>query len=349
MAGGRGERFWPLSVHNMPKPFLKILGSKTMIQHTVDRVSHLLPKERIFVVLGKPHLETAQAQLPHLPAANFLVEPEGRDTAPCIGYAASSLLEIDRESLMMVLPADHFIPEIELFLKTVSYGLMIARTGDYLVTIGIRPSRPETGYGYINAREPVSSSETGTCYKVERFVEKPDLARASQYLEEGDYFWNAGMFIWKAETVMSGISKHMPELYRGLLDIKGTLSSHDEDGFRQLYSNLVRKSIDYGLMEKADNVLMIRGDFTWDDVGTWSSLLRVMEPDGDGNYRSGDTICIDTKASVIFGDGLTVGTIGVENLVVVASRGGVLVADSGRAQDVREIARLVEARKKPED
>jgi len=345
MAGGKGERFWPLSADNMPKPFLNILGPRTMIQLTVERVARLLPVERIFIVLGKSHRDVAQKQLPELPRGNFLVEPEGRDTAPCIGFAAISLLQVDPQAIMIVLPADHFIPDIDRFVATASYGVEMASKGDYLVTIGIKPVRPETGYGYINARHPVFSEGIQTCYTVERFVEKPDIDRARQYLEEGTYFWNAGMFIWKAQTVLDGISRHMPELYRGLLKAWEALSTADEVRFAELYASLTRKSIDFGLMEKADNVLMIPGEFAWDDVGTWSALQRVRSLDENGNYCSGETICLDTKNSVICSDGPKIGIIGVSNMVIVASKDGVLVCDADRAQEVREIARLVEAMK----
>jgi mannose-1-phosphate guanylyltransferase len=246
---------------------------------------------------------------------------------------------------MIVLPADHFIPDNNHFIKTISYGADIANRGDYLVTIGIRPVRPETGYGYINAREQVFSSESGTCFKVERFIEKPDAHRAQRYLDEGNYFWNAGMFIWKARIVLAGIAQHMPELYSGLLAIREALTAHDEGSFAGVYSSLVRKSIDFGLMEKADNVLMIPGEFIWDDVGTWTSLLRVKDLNGDGNYCSGDIFCIDTKNSVICSDGMTVGAMGLSDVVIIASRDGVLVCNANRAQEVREIARLVEAQR----
>jgi mannose-1-phosphate guanylyltransferase len=345
MAGGRGERFWPLNAHNMPKPFLKILGTKTMIQLTVDRVAKIIPPEHIYIVLGKSHVDIAREQLPDLPPSNFLVEPEGRDTAPCIGFAAISLLEIDPQAVMVVLPADHFVPDAENFAKTVLYGVNVAIRGDFLVTIGIKPVRPETGYGYINAGESVFSSNDHVCYKVTRFVEKPDAVHAQQYLEEGNYFWNAGIFIWKVKTVLTGIDKHMPDLYKGLLAIKEAQIKRNESLFTEIYSSLVRKSIDYGLMEKAENVLMIPGEFTWDDVGTWSSLLRVKGLDKDGNWHSGDTNCIDVKNSVICGEGLKVGVIGLSNVVIVASQDGVLVCDAERAQEVREIARLTETKR----
>ena len=349
MAGGRGERFWPLNAHNMPKPFLKILGTKTMIQLTVDRVARIIPPDHIYIVLGKYHVDIAREQLPDLPPGNFLVEPEGRDTAPCIGFAAISLLEIDPQAVMAVLPADHFIPDTENFAKTVLYGVDVASRGDFLVTIGIKPGRPETGYGYINAGESVFSSNDQVCYKVTQFVEKPDAVHAQQYLEEGNYFWNAGMFIWKVKTVLAGIEKHMPDLYKGLLAIKEAQIKGNDSLFTEIYSSLVRKSIDYGLMEKAENVLMIPGEFTWDDVGTWSSLLRVKGLDKDGNWCSGDINCIEVKNSVIYGEGLKVGVIGLSNVVIVASHDGVLVCDAKRAQEVREIARLMEAMKEKQE
>lgn len=346
MAGGKGERFWPFSDQGMPKPFLNILGHKTMIQLTVDRIRCLLPLERIFIVLGKSHVNVARTQLPDLPPANFLVEPEGRDTAPCIGFAALSLMGMDPEATMMVVPSDHFVPDTDRFTQTVNFSVDMANRGEYLVTIGIKPTRPETGYGYIHASDLVLGGEKEACFKVDRFVEKPDALRAQQYLDEGKYFWNAGIFVWKAKTVLAGIKDHMPELYSVLLKIGDVLARKDRKGFAVMYAGITPKSIDYGLMEKADNVLMVPGDFTWDDVGTWSSLRRVQGEDKNGNYCSGETICLDTKNSVICCDRLKVGVIGVSNMVIVASSKGVLVCDADRAQEVREIARLM--RKKSE-
>jgi len=342
MAGGKGERFWPLSTNSLSKPFLKLIGGRTMIQLTVERLLGIVPKERIFVVLGETHLAIARDQLPDLPAGNFIVEPEGRDTAPCIGYAAIWLLRSDPEAVMVVLPADHHIPDVDRFSKTVVRGVGIAASGNYLVTIGIKPVRPETGYGYIKAHEAFSSSKDGFCFKVETFVEKPDFNRAAAYLEEGTYYWNAGMFIWRVDTVLLGMERHMPELYVNLLKIGDALAVGDKRHISEIFHGLTKKSIDYGLMERAENVLMILGEFRWDDVGTWSSLLRVMEPDDNGNYTSGDTICLDAKDSVIYSDGTLVASIGISDLVIVASKNGVLVCDADHAQEVREIARLAE-------
>lgn len=345
MAGGKGERFWPLSADSMPKPFLKLIGDKTMIQLTVERLTGIVPRERIFVVLGEAHLAVARAQLPDLPAGNFIVEPEGRDTAPCIGYAAIWLLRNDPDAVMAVLPADHYIPDVDRFAKTVVRGVGIAASGNYLVTIGIKPVRPETGYGYIKAHEAFTSSKDGLCFKVEKFVEKPDLGRATAYLEEGNYYWNAGMFIWRVDTVLLGMERHMPELYVNLLKIGDALAASDKRHISEIYHGLTRKSIDYGLMERAENVLMILGEFRWDDVGTWSSLLRVTDPDENGNFVTGKAICLNTRDSVIYTDGALVAAVGVSDLVIVASKNGILVCDADHAQDVREVARLADTKR----
>ncbi len=345
MAGGKGERFWPLSTDHAPKPFLKLMGEKTLIQLTVERASRIVPEERIFIVLGRPHLEIAREQLPYLKDRNFIVEPEGRDTAPCIGFAALSLIGIDEEAIMITLPADHYIADVQGFADTILQGVRCASQGDYLVTVGIRPDRPETGYGYINAYEAFDLPGAD-CRKVKRIVEKPDEKRAREYLEEGNYYWNAGIFIWKAGVVMAGIERHMPELYAGLMKIKAEKARTGGGAIEAIYGNLPRKSIDYGLMEKADNVLMVPSGFDWDDVGTWTSLFRVLDLDGNGNCKAGDALSIDTRNSVIFSDGITVGTLGVSDIIVVASKNGVLVCSRDRVQEVREIVRKLDAEKR---
>lgn len=345
MAGGRGERFWPLSTDNAPKPFLALMGGRSMIQLTVERALKIAPVERVFVVLGTPHLDIARQQLPFLRESNFIVEVEGRDTAPCIGLAAVSVQSIDRDAIMVTLPADHYVPDTDSFVRTILAGIECAMTGDYLVTIGITPTRPETGYGYINAGEPFG--QTGEpCYKVKRIVEKPDAEKALAYLHEGTYYWNAGIFIWRAAVVLEGMRRHMAELYAGLMEMKSAGAVKGEAAAESVYRRLPRKSIDYGLMEKAENVLMVPSGFVWDDVGTWTSLLRVLDSDENGNYRAGETECVDTERCVIYGDGITVGTLGVSDLVIVASRQGVLVSNTDRAQEVREIVKRIEGRKK---
>lgn len=337
MAGGKGERFWPLSTNFVPKPFLNIVGEKSLIQLTVERANKVVPLDRIFVVIGKEQISIAKEQLSMLPDKNFIVEPEGRDTAPCIGYAAIFLLNKDKDAIMIVLPADQYIPDLKSFADVIFEAIGYASTGDCFVTIGIKPTRPETGYGYIHAYELFDPDNNSTCYKVNRYVEKPDLKKAMEYLAEGNYYWNGGIFIWSANAVIKGIETHMPDLYKGLMQIDYFCKKNREDESNLIFRSLPKKSIDYGLMEKADNVLMIPSRFAWDDVGAWSSLTRVFEPDEEGNHIKGEVTRIDTKNCVIFSDDLKTGVVGISNIIIVASRNGVLVCDIDRAQEVRDL------------
>jgi len=343
MAGGKGERFWPLSTESVPKPFIKIIGDRTLFQLTYERATSITSPDRVFVVLGKNHLDVAKKQLEMLPDENFIVEPEGRDTAACIGYSALTLLKRDKDAIMVVLPADQYIPDIDDFVETINAAVVCAATGNYLITIGITPTRPETGYGYINAYEIFKNITGYVCYRVSRYVEKPDVETAKTYIREGHYYWNSGIFIWQAKVLLDGIARFMPELYDGLQYLKDAISSNDSEKIESIYKGIQRRSIDYGLMEKADNVLMIPARFIWDDVGTWSSIPRVIKPDENGNFIRGDAITVDTKDCVIINDGFITGTIGVSNLVIVVSKNGVLVSSIERAQEAREIVRQLES------
>jgi mannose-1-phosphate guanylyltransferase len=346
MAGGKGERFWPVSTDVKPKPFIKLVGERSMIQLTVDRISTIVPRERIFVVLVEQHVGAAREQLPDLPIENLIIEPEGRDTAPCVGFSAVWLSRIDPEAVMVTLPADHYIPDVDRFRETIVHGIDCAAAGDYLVTIGIKPTRPETGYGYIRIGEPFEHCGDLPCYRVQRIVEKPDLAKAEQYLEEQSYYWNAGIFIWRVPVLLKELETHMPALYQGLSEIRRAWSENSTAEVARIYGRFEKKSIDYGLMEKARNVLVIPSLFGWDDVGTWTSLKRVKELDGNRNFIEGRTVCLDTENCIIYGNGVRIGTVGISNLVVVASREGVLVCGTDRVQEVREIARRFEASEK---
>jgi mannose-1-phosphate guanylyltransferase len=341
MAGGKGERFWPLSTKSTPKPFIKLLGEKSLIRMTVDRLHGLVEKDHIFVVLGREHLDVARLQLTDLAADQFIVEPVGRDTAPCIGFAASILRRKDPDALMIVLPADHYIPDPDAFTHTMSLAVSCAEAGDYLVTTGIMPTRPETGYGYIHANETTTIGRPG-CYRVNRFVEKPDEEKAVRYLAEGGYYWNAGMFVWRAGAVLRGIERHIPELASGLREIDAAQTAGDAQRIAAVFKQLPSISIDYGLMEKADNVVMVKAEFHWDDVGTWSALRRVMDLNEGGNYLRGKPICVDVKGCVIYGDNITVGAVGVSDLIIVASKEGVLVCDMNRDQEIRRVARMID-------
>ena len=346
MAGGKGERFWPVSTDEKPKPFIKLLGDKTLIQHTFERALQIAPKERIYVVLGDTHVTVAKEQLPQLEDKNFLIEPAGRDTAPCIGYAAKCIAMESPDAIMVTLPADHYVPDVEEFVRTIKSGIYFAGSGSHLVTIGITPTRPETGYGYIEAAEPFGEFDGFPCYSVGRFVEKPDFDRAVRYISEGIYYWNGGIFIWQVKTLLAGLEQHTPELVAGLDVLEDAICRNDEAAIKKIFEGFPRVSIDYALMEKADNVLVIPSKFVWDDVGTWASLARAAVLDACGNYIVGTAVLKDVRDCVVCGDGVTVGVLGVDNIVVVATPDGVLVCDKGRSQEVRDIARMIGERKK---
>ncbi|OPX97419.1 MAG: Alginate biosynthesis protein AlgA [Syntrophorhabdus sp. PtaB.Bin047] len=341
MAGGKGERFWPLSTGLVPKPFVSITGKKTLIELTVERALRIAPLERIFVVLGREHLPAAKKCLPRLPRGNFIIEPVGRDTAPCVGLAAMMLHRRDPDAVMVVLPSDHYVPDPAAFSRCIRETVKTARRGDHLVTIGVPPGRPETGYGYIRTGRKISAPRDADCFEVARYVEKPNLAKARRYLREGGYFWNAGIFVWRVSVLLEGLRTHMPDLHAGLLDFYKALDGGDRDRADAIFAALSRISIDYGLMEKAKNVLMMPAPFAWDDVGTWTSLLRVLPRDETGNVLRGRTVTLDTDNCVIITDTTPVATLGASNLVIIASKNGILICDASRAQEVRQIAKAL--------
>ncbi len=341
MAGGKGERFWPLSTELVPKPFVSITGKKTLIELTVERARRIVPLERIFVVLGREHLPVARKCLPRLPRGNFIIEPEGRDTAPCVGLAAMMLYRLNPNAVMVVLPSDHYVPDPAAFSRCIRETVKSARRGDHLVTIGVPPTRPETGYGYIKTGRKISEPSDADCFEVARYVEKPNLPKARRYLKDGGYFWNAGIFVWRAAVLLEGLKNHMSDLHSGLLDFYEALAAGDRATADAIFAGLRRVSIDYGLMEKATNVLVMPAPFTWDDVGTWTSLLRVLPKDETDNVLRGKTLTLDTDNCVIIADATPVATLGVSNLVIIASKNGILICDASKAQEVRQIAKAL--------
>lgn len=380
MAGGSGERFWPLSTREKPKQFLCLLGNRSLLQQTLDRLRPLVPLERILVVTGREYEGLAREQLPDLPDANLVLEPVGRDTAACIGLASLYIENRDPDAVMIALPADHYIPDQVPFLKTLEFAASVAHSGDWLITLGIKPTRPETGYGYIKAGEKLniaipqetgpstpscsdtsdfnrqsfgSGAETpgfiqGDVFLVERFVEKPDSSTARAYLAEGSYYWNSGIFIWKNRTIQAQIAHWMPGLGKALEKIREELKEGEnikmgkwkvEKVMEKEFTALEKVSIDYGVMEKAEEVLVIPAPFRWDDLGSWAALERVLEPDENGNLVLGSHLSLDTKGCIIYGKGKPVGTIGLSDMVIVQGEEGLLVCPKDRAQEVKKLAR----------
>lgn len=337
MAGGRGERFWPLSTEDSPKPFIKLIDGKSLIELTYQRALKILPKERIFFVVGERHLNALRETIWDLDYDQVIVEPEGRDTASCIGFSALFLKEKFGEGIMAVFPADHYIGNEERFLKAIRLGIEVAQKTAFLVTFGIKPRRPETGYGYIKAGEIFLDGDVRV-FKVERFVEKPTFDKASEYLESGFYYWNSGMFVWRISSIIDEMRKYLPEILTSLEECV-RLMGCDRERFRSLYSSLQRISIDYGVMEKTDRVLMVEGDFLWDDVGSFASLYDILEKDEEGNVKDGEVFLKEVKGSIVLSYGQRIGVVGLSNVIVVATKEGVVVAPMDMAQAIRDVGR----------
>jgi mannose-1-phosphate guanylyltransferase len=343
MAGGRGERFWPLSSETLSKPFLPLLGEKTMIQETVERITQLIPNERILIVLSRDLFSIARKQLPEIPEKNFILEPFGRDTAACIGLASLYVEKRDKDASVVVLAADHLIKGKEAFFKTIKNSLKFLRKNDYITTIGIKPTRPETGYGYIEPGEEVENIDGESFYRVARFIEKPTPSMADQYLKTGRYCWNSGMFIWRNTTIQKSLSLYMPELWGGLMNIKQSLGSKEEEKvIEREFAKFKRISIDYGVLEKNPHVAVVPAGFDWDDVGTWTALERIYTPDESGNVVVGKHAGKDTSDCIILSQNQMVATLGVKDLVIVQAEGKILVCHKDKAAHLKEIVRLIE-------
>jgi mannose-1-phosphate guanylyltransferase len=335
LAGGAGRRFWPLSREDNPKQLLEIWDDQPMIAKTVERTRQVAPSDRILVVCG-PHLVDAMKEaLPELDEKNFLVEPAPRNTAPAIGLAAAYAREVFGDEPMAIFPSDHYIGNIEAFSTALDDAGELAKSG-YIVTLGIEPSRPETGYGYIHYREQL---DDGPGFAVESFVEKPDRKTAVEYLESGDYAWNSGMFIFTPSVLFGEMDRQLPEMASSLKEI-GSLMVEDratpdvEDTFKGLQDI----SIDYGIMEGAEDIAIIPAKFQWSDVGHWGALDEVCETDSDGNITRGDAAIFDTTDSVVFSKGdRFVSTVGLEGAVVVDTDDALLVVSKSEAQNVREV------------
>ncbi|WP_295214122.1 mannose-1-phosphate guanylyltransferase [Ruminococcus sp.] len=338
MAGGRGERFWPKSRTNYPKQFLSLTeDGETMIQKTVKRLLPIVAIEDIFVVTNVSYAALVQEQLPSLPAENVLTEPCARNTAPCIGLAAAVIRKKYGEAMMLVLPSDHLIRYEEMYIDTLRQAVAVAEKDENLVTIGITPTYPETGYGYINFARDTALEMPGV-YRVERFVEKPDLETAKEYLASHRYLWNSGMFVWKTSSILANIQKLMPDIYDGLTRIEAAVGTADYESVLEAeYQAFRSESIDFGVMEKAENIYTLPGSFGWDDVGNWLAVERINATNEYGNYIEGDVITIGTERSTICGGKRLIAAVGIENLIVVDTDDAVLICAKDSTQDVKKV------------
>jgi mannose-1-phosphate guanylyltransferase len=337
MAGGVGTRLWPLSRQTRPKQALQLIGDRTMFQHSVERLAPLFPPGHIVVVTGQKHAEILRPQAPELPEDNFILEPMGRDSGPAVGLGAIHLRRRDPDAVMAMLTADHYIAQTERFRAILAAAEKIARTGK-IVTLGIRPGFPSTGYGYIHQGDSLGRFDGFEAFRATRFTEKPGPDTANTFVESGEYTWNSGMFIWHVDRVLTEFQRQRPQIYRQLMTIAESLDTPDEDNvLAEVWPQIQKISVDYAIMEGADDVAVIPVEIGWSDVGSWASLLEIISGDEQGNVVSGEHLALDTTRTLVRGDGRVVVTIGLEDMIVVDTDDALLICPRGRAQDVKTI------------
>jgi mannose-1-phosphate guanylyltransferase len=337
MAGGSGTRMWPYSRQDHPKQALKIFGDRSMFQYAVERIASVFPTERIFVVTRARHAPVLMDQMPELPDENFILEPEGRGTAPAIGLAAIHLQRQDPDASMAILTADHYILNVERFCQVLTAAERCAADGS-LVTLGIQPTSASTGFGYIKQGSSLGEKNGFTYYAVQEFTEKPDSAIAQQMVAGGNYSWNSGMFIWQVDRIMEEFERQMPEFNAQLTTVRAALGTPDyQPILEQVWPEVVNQSIDYGIMEGAHQVIVLPVDIGWTDIGSWGSLFELLPPDEYQNVAVGQHIGINTHRSLVLANKRLVATLGVEDLIIVDTDDALLVCSRDYEQDVKAI------------
>ncbi len=350
MAGGRGERFWPVSRENMPKQLLTLLGKRSFLQETVDRVLPLVPVKNIFIITNEAQLPEVRRQLPKIPKANLIAEPVGRDTTAAVTLGAALVGARSTTGVMAVLPADHVIPEEKKFQQVLSDAFDVAGRGQAIITIGIKPTGPDTGYGYIHVGPELppaqGAKKTRTAFfKAERFVEKPHFEKALEYVNSGQYRWNAGMFVWSFVTITEGLQKHQPEMYAACQRWFKVANQPAKLGkmLAKDYPGIKRVSIDFALMEHAQNVIVADGAFAWDDLGSWTALARHLKADPEGNCAVADFIHVDGARNIIYDarvkNRTPIAVVGLRDSILVQTDDAVLLAHKSQAQKVKELVR----------
>lgn len=341
MAGGSGTRLWPLSREKYPKQALKLIEDRTMFQHAIDRLLPMFSPEQIHVVTCAEHVAILAEQSPTIPRDNFILEPEGRGTAAAIGLAALTLREKDPEAVMAVLTADHYIVDTDKFRIVLSAAEQVAQLG-HLVTLGIHPTEPATGFGYIQQGNWLREVAGQAVFEVARFVEKPEVEQARQMIASGEYSWNSGMFIWKVARIMQEFERQMPEFYEQLSLIAAARSEVNfPERLETIWKGVHKNTIDYGIMEGARDVAVIPVSMGWADIGSWSSLFELLNADEHGNIQVGEVISVGSHGNLVFGGNRLISMIGVDDLVIVDTEDALLVCKRGREQDVKTVVSLL--------
>ena len=347
MAGGIGSRFWPFSRTNYPKQFHDVLGTgRSMLQVTVERFAGLCPPENVFVVTNRDYTALVHEHLPHLPVDQILGEPIGRNTAPCIAYASYRIAQRDPQATIIVTPADHAVLNEDEFRRAMAVAVAAAHDHNVLVTLGIHPSRPDTGYGYIQYLDGYDMPDC-QLHKVKTFTEKPDLELAKKFVDSGDFLWNSGLFVWRVDIILHAFRQYLGDIAEVFEEGAAALGTPHEEGFiSEAYSRCPNISIDYGVMEKADNVYVLPADFGWSDVGTWNSLHRIGHQDENGNMVSGDVMLYDTTGCVIKTPSERLVVVqGLEDYIVAEYDNVLLICKRSEEQRVKEFVADVKAKK----
>jgi mannose-1-phosphate guanylyltransferase len=335
LAGGKGTRLYPLSRSDNPKQFLKLINNKSFLRNTVDRIKPMVNKENIYVVTNGEYLEKIKGELPEINDENIFVEPENKETATCIGLSAVELLKKDKDAVMMVLPSDHYINGEKAFLDTLQQAVDIAEKRRGLVTIGVEPSRPETGYGYIEMGQRVNLGMH--TYKVDRFTEKPNLEVAKDFILKGTYLWNSGMFVWRADVFLREMDKYLPKLYKSLMEVYQHLGLPDEQEIIKEQYNLIDGiSVDFGIMQKTRKAYVIKSEFEWDDIGTFASLGRFFINE-QGNHVMGPTFMDESESCTVFSDNKLIIGFGLKDLVIIDSGDVLLIMDKNKDQEIKHL------------
>lgn len=348
MAGGSGTRFWPRSKTLKPKQYLNIFGDDSLLQDTIKRFATFTENENIYIVSSATQANVLEEQTTMLPKQNLIYEPIGRNTLPCIGLAAMYAEKENPKGIMVVSPSDHLIANNELFRDTVLSAVKIADERNGIVTIGITPTYPATGYGYVQTADDITGEEKINQFKVERFVEKPDESTATEYLRQGGFYWNSGLFVFKISVFLKAVEQFAPGLYADLRKIQADLGN---PSFNQTLDNIYRAvesiSVDYGIMEHAKNIYLVEGNFDWNDLGSWESVYLADEKDENGNAGSGETIFLNTRNSYVYAeDENVVAVVGMEDVIVVKDGNTTLVSKRENAEDIKKIVEKLKSENK---
>ncbi len=343
LAGGRGERFWPYSTEERPKQLLALVGGQSLLEQTVRRLEDVVPPDRVFIITSATIAEKVRAALPDVPAAHVVAEPCGRNTAAAVATAGGLVRGFDPQGVFSILPSDHVIGDVPRFRHALNACYAAAEQHDVLITIGIRPTQPSTGYGYIETAEPAFEVGGDVFLRAARFVEKPDAERARRYVEAGNFCWNAGMFVWSVPALEKALGRYRPDMAAWMREVSAAMQKpgHLERVLSHRYAGLENISIDYALMEKADNIVTLAGDFGWDDVGTWDSLGAHLPLDGAGNAVLGNAMALDARGNVVVSENHITALVGVENLIVVHAEGATLVCRKDQAERVKQVVDMI--------